>query len=72
MLFRSSAEEIIAGEKQGERLAKVEEKYASNISYKDGVTPEQVAEWVKGGRVKGTASATKPTAAKKTGGLFKQ
>ena len=68
----ASAEELVAGENQGSRLAQVEEKYADAISYKDGITPEQVAEWVAGGRNKGGASATKPTATKKPGNLFKR
>lgn len=70
----ASAEEIVNDGEVGKRLAMVEEKYASNISYRDGLTPEAVEDWIKGGRGKGGAStpAPKKSAAAKTSGLFKK
>ncbi len=71
----ASAEEIVNDGDTGKRLAMVEEKYASNISYRDGLTPEAVEEWVKAGRGKGGASGTptpKKSAGAKTGSLFKK
>lgn len=68
----ASAEEIVNDGEVGKRLAMVEEKYASNVSYRDGLTPEDVDAWVKGGRGKGGAStpAPKKSASANTGKLF--
>jgi hypothetical protein len=69
----ASAEEILNDGEVGKRLAMVEEKYASNVSYKDGITAEQATEWKANKRSGGSASsvpAAKTTAAK-TGSLFK-
>lgn len=70
----ASAEEIINDGEVGKRLAMVEEKYAANVSYKDGLTEEDVAEWIKGGRGKGGSStpAPKKSAAAKSSNLFKK
>lgn len=71
----ASAEEIVNDGEVGKRLAMVEEKYASNISYRDGLTPETVEEWIKNGRGKGGGSATptpKKSAGAKSGNLFKK
>ena len=70
----ASAEEIVNDGEVGKRLAMVEEKFASNISYRDGLTPEDVDAWIKGGRGKGGASAPTPkrSGSAKTGGLFKK
>ena len=55
----ASAEEIINGTEAGKRLALEQEKYASNVTYKDNLTPEAVAEW-KASQAKG-AAPTKAT-----------
>ena len=41
----ASADEIVNGGTAGERLATTQEKYASNITYKDGLTAEDVQAW---------------------------
>ena len=41
----ASAEEIVKSEEPGARLALEQEKYASNVTYRDGLTPEEVEEW---------------------------
>lgn len=70
----ASAEEIVNDGEVGKRLAMVEEKFANNISYRDNLTPEQVEEWIKGGRGKDGSSAPAPkkSASAKTGGMFKK
>lgn len=70
----ASAEEIVNDGEIGKRLAMVEEKYASNISYRDNLTPEQVEEWIKNGRGKNGAATPEPkkSSAAKTGSLFKK
>lgn len=41
----ASAEEIVNGTEPGVRLALEQDKYASHITYKDGLTADEVAEW---------------------------
>ena len=41
----TSADEIVAGADAGKRLALELEKYASNVTYKDDLTPELVQAW---------------------------
>lgn len=72
----ASAEEIINDTEVGKRLALEEEKYASNITFRDGLTPEDVEQWKKdqaaaraSGGSGGAKSTPKTKAAK--GGLFK-
>lgn len=67
----ATAAEAEAGENIGKRLALDVEKYASNVTYKDGLTEEDVAEWIKD-RSKGgsdnkssASSATPKTTAKR-------
>lgn len=43
----ATAAEAESGENIGSRLAKDEEKYASNVTYKDGLTEDDVQEWIK-------------------------
>ena len=69
---KATAEEIVNNADIGKRYAETEAKYADTVSYKDGLTPERVAEWkaskASGGDSKAT---TKPTTNKApTGGLF--
>jgi hypothetical protein len=58
--FRASdnatAEEIVNESDVGAGYAR-EQKYADNVTYKDGLTPEAVQDWIKGGRKGGGASA---------------
>jgi hypothetical protein len=63
---KASAEEIMNDKPAGTRFAQTEEKYASNVSYKDGVTPEEVAEWKANGYGKGSKSNTATAAPKAT------
>ena len=68
----ASATEASSGTGIGTQLAKVEEKYASNITYKDNLTPETVAEWKKAKAAGKTAPAKPaPTTAKPSASLFK-
>jgi hypothetical protein len=76
----ASAEEIIDGDnsKFGTRYALEEEKYADNVTYKDGLTSEDVEEWkkamaeaAKGGSTTPKPKTTKAPTTKKAGGLFK-
>jgi hypothetical protein len=58
---KATAEEIVNNsDTVGKGYAR-EEKYFSNITYKDEVTPEEVAEWIKAGRPSGTASKSSST-----------
>lgn len=41
----ASAKEIVNGTEVGKSLAFVTEKYATNVTYKDGLTPEDVQAW---------------------------
>lgn len=72
----ASAEEIVNGTEAGVRLALEQEKYASHITYKDGLTEDQVTAW-RDSKKSGSAGATpKPKAAaaapnKKAGSIFK-
>lgn len=50
----ATAEEIVNETDPGEGYSK-EEKYFQNVTYNDGVTPEQVTAWIAGGRKEGTA-----------------
>lgn len=68
----ASAEEIINGTEIGKRLALEQEKYATNVTYKDNLTAEAVAEW-KAAQAKGRTAPTKaaPTVSKPAKSLFK-
>ena len=74
-IFRSdkaTAEEIVNEADIGKRYAETEAKYATTVSYKDGLTPERVEAW-KASKASGgdSKAATKPTVSKApTGGLF--
>ena len=69
----ADAAEVVSGKDIGKRLATVTEKYASNVTYKDNLTPEAVAEWKKA-RAAGKSAPAKPapTTAKPSASLFKQ
>lgn len=70
----ASAEEIVKGENIGKRLALETERYADNITYRDDLTPEDVAEWKKAKAQGASAQKAAPKATSKapTGGLFKR
>jgi len=53
----ATAAEAESGENIGRRLAIDEEKYATNVTYNDGLTEADVQEWIQS-RIKGNASAT--------------
>lgn len=53
----ASAEEILNETEIGVKLAK-DEEYASNVTYRDDLTAEEVQEWIKGGRGSGGAKGT--------------
>ncbi len=57
----ATAAEAHAGENIGKRLALDEEKYASNVTYKDGLTEADVSEWIKSKSSGAKGSAPKPT-----------
>lgn len=61
----ATAAEAKSGENVGRRLALDQEKYASNVTYKDGLTEEDVAEWLKARATKAKAPAA-PAATPKT------
>ena len=62
----ATAAEAESGTDIGSRLAKDAEKYASNVTYKDGLTADDVQEWIKsrsgGGKGAAPAPAAKTTA----------
>ena len=64
----ASAEEIVNDTEIGVSLEK-SSKYFDNVKYKDGITSEQVEEWITAGRPKNTAgtvtTTTKPSFSKK-------
>ena len=63
----ATAAEAKSGDNIGARLATDQEKYANNVTYKDGLTEEDVAEWLKA-RFSSSKSAKKtatPKAASK-------
>lgn len=61
----ATAAEAESGENVGKRLALDEEKYANNVTYRDGLTEDDVKAWIKA-RVDGNTSAPTPAAASKT------
>lgn len=71
----AAAEEIVADTEIGKRLALEEEKWASDVTYKDGLTAEDIAEWLESKRSEGNSGSKTPkpkaTPAKKSGSLFK-
>lgn len=66
----ASAEEIVNDTEIGKRLTLVEEKYANNITFRDGVTPEEYEQFLADRKANASGSATSgkvaPTAAKAT------
>jgi hypothetical protein len=56
----ASAEEIVNESEPGVQLAK-DMDYAENITFKDGLTPETVNEWIAAKRPKGTAGGATST-----------
>jgi len=60
----ASAEEVVNGTEVGVQLSK-DMPYAENITYKDGLTAEQVAEWIKAKRPENTAGTTEATPTKR-------
>lgn len=73
-IFRSdkaTAEEIVNNSDIGKRYTETEAKYATTVSYKDGLTPERVEAWKASRSQSGDKSTAKPTASKApTGSLF--
>lgn len=69
---KATAEEIVNDSDIGKRYAETEAKYATTVSYKDGLTPERIEEWKASKASEGSSkTATKPTTSKApTGGLF--
>ena len=67
----ATASELKSGKDKGKQLAIVLEKYASNITYRDGLTAEVVAEFKASQKAGKSAPAPKPTATAKAGSLFK-
>ena len=65
----ATAAEAESGENIGKRLALDEEKYAANVTYRDGLTEEDVAEWIKarseGSATQAPAKKSAPKAAAK-------
>lgn len=66
----ATAAEAESGENIGKRLALDEEKYASNVTYKDGLTEEVVKDWIQSKRTGGAnkadaGSSPSPTATAK-------
>ncbi len=59
----ATAAEAESGENIGNRLAQDEEKYASNVTYKDGLTEADVQNWIK---ARNSGKNTKPSPAVKT------
>lgn len=70
----ASAAELISGKDAGKQLGIVLEKYASNVTYEDGLTAEDVEKW-KASKSSDKAPAAKPTpkvaTAKPSTSLFK-
>jgi len=66
----ASVEEIVNETEVGVSLEK-STKYFDNVKYKDGVTSEQVEEWIKAERPKGTAGSSTTTTAKPSFGKKK-
>ena len=69
---KATAEEIVNDSDIGKRYSETEAKYATTVSYKDGLTPERIEEWKASKASEGSSkTATKPTTSKApTGGLF--
>lgn len=61
----ATAAEAESGVDIGSRLAKDAEKYASNVTYKDGLTADDVQEWIKS-KSSGSKGAAPAPAAKTT------
>jgi len=54
---KATAEEIVNESDVGKGY-EGDQKYVNNITYKNGVTPEQIAAWIAAGRPEGTAGDT--------------
>jgi hypothetical protein len=68
----ASAEEIINGTEAGKRLALEQEKYASNITYRDGLTEADITKWKAEAKTgKNTPAKAAPTVNKPAKSLFK-
>jgi len=67
----ASAEEIINGTEVGKRLTIEEEKYASNITYKDDLTPEDIAAWIESKKSGASAPKAAPKVNTTASSLFK-
>ena len=70
----ASAKEIVAGKDFGKRLELIKEKYADNVTYRDGLTEEDIKKFEQE-KAKSSGSNTKVPTAKavkpKTASLFK-
>lgn len=56
----ATAAEAESGENIGKRLAIDEEKYASNVTYRDGLTEEDVKQWIQSKSSGGSDNNSKP------------
>lgn len=61
----ATAAEAESGENIGKRLALDEEKYASNVTYRDGLTEEDVKAWIQSRSSGGNSGTSAPTPAAK-------
>lgn len=54
---KATAEEIVNGTDAGKGF-EADQKYVNNVTYKDDLTEDQIAKWIKDGRPDGTAGDT--------------
>lgn len=67
----ASAKEVVSGKDIGKQFELIQEKYASNITYKDDLTPEDVQKWRDSKKDNKPAPKAKPAANKPANSLFK-
>jgi len=58
----ASAKEVLDNSEPGTQLAK-DMKYADNVTYKDGLTEEDITKWIADGRPKNSTSSTSSSSA---------
>lgn len=68
----ASADEIVNDTPIGKRLATELERYATNITYRDNVTPEDVAEWVAAQQASRASPSAQPVASAPKKMMFKR
>ena len=70
----ASAEEIVNESEIGKRLATEQEKYASNVTYRNNLTPEDIEEYYKAKKDERSSDKPSPKASSKpktSGSIFK-